>query len=325
MYPKPILLLSAMLSLLLTQPLSAPASEAMRQMRFDAEGPGEARDWQQMATKKLFALMMGGAKPDRVLRSQEILDVERPEGASYRLVELTFSSLPDRRVHAWMAIPNEPPEGGAAGVLALHGHGGTGSQVVHGEGLYAYGKRFAEAGYVVMAPDIGSHDLQHEDWTLMGERTWDAIVALDHLADTPGIDASRLGTAGLSLGGETVMYVAALDERIRIAASSGWITTIENMKHNHCPCWDFPGLEENFEFSDIFSLVAPRPLILENGKLERAPGGFPTELARKAAGEIQRAYAAFDNEDRLHLEVHDGGHVFSGKIAYPWFERVLLH
>ena len=95
------------------------------------------------------------------------------------------------------------------------------------------------------------------------------------------------------------------------------------MKNKHCPCWKFKGLEENFDFADIFSLVAPRPLILENGKLERAPGGFPTELARKATKEIRRAYRLFDKEENLRLEVHEGGHVFSGKTAFPWFDRRL--
>ena len=30
------------------------------------------------------------------------------------------------------------------------------------------------------------------------------------------------------------------------------------MRRMHCPCWNFPGLEQAFEFSDIFGLVAPR-------------------------------------------------------------------
>lgn len=40
------------------------------------------------------------------------------------------------------------------------------------------------------------------------------------------------------------------------------------MRRMHCPCWNFPGLEQAFEFSDIFGLVAPRRLLLENGLKE---------------------------------------------------------
>ena len=72
-------------------------------------------------------------------------------------------------------------------------------------------------GYVVIAPDVGQHELQHTNWSLMGERTWDALRCLDYLVTLPEVDADRLAVAGLSLGGETTMYVAALDERIKIA------------------------------------------------------------------------------------------------------------
>lgn len=117
------------------------------------------------------------------------------------------------------------------------------------------------------------------------------------------MNEEKIGTVGLSLGGETVMYVAALDERIRIAVSSGWLTAIPNMKRGHCPCWNFPGLEENFEFSDIFACVAPRPLVLEIGRKEKTPGGFPVEIAERAFREIRRAYRFFGAEE---LGVGDG-------------------
>ena len=116
--------------------------------------------------------------------------------------------------------------------------------------------------YAVLSVDIASHDLTRRGWSLMGERVWDAIVGIDVLAALPAVDETRLGTVGLSLGGEAVMYVAALDERVQAAISSGWVTTIENMKVNHCPCWNFDGLEEAFDFSDIFACVAPRRLVL---------------------------------------------------------------
>ncbi|MCS6862673.1 MAG: acetylxylan esterase, partial [Abditibacteriales bacterium] len=238
------------------------------------------------------------------------------------LQEVTLQTLPDRRVHAWLALPRNVSSKVPA-VLALHGHGGTGEQVVRGQSLYWYGKALAERGYAVIAPDIGSHDLQHQDWTLMGERTWDALVCLDYLCSLPQVNKERVGVAGLSLGGETTMYVAALDERLKVAVSSGWLTTVENMKNGHCPCWNFPGLEEHFDFSDIFALVAPRALVLENGKQEVAPGGFPVDIARAALKEIQAAYKIFNAEDQVLLDVHDGGHVFHGKVSLEWIDRVL--
>lgn len=280
-----------------------------RRMRFTAQTLREARRWQKQARAKLFELMMGGKKPRRVPLNPRVLKQEEVAGASYVLQELTLTSLPDRQLHAWLAIPKRVPRGGVPAVLALHGHGGTGEQVVKGEGLYWYGKVLAEHGWVVIAPDIGSHELQHPGWTLMGERTWDALTCVEYLLSRPEVDKRRIGTIGLSLGGETVMYVAALDERVQVALSSGWLTTISNMKQGHCPCWDFPGLEDYFEFSDIFACVAPRTLILQIGRQERAPGGFPVESAQEAFAELTKVYERFRASDELLLHLHDGGHI----------------
>jgi len=236
-----------------------------RQMRFSARTLAEAKRWQAQVRQKLVELMMGGTPPPRVpFQPQVLRRIEVPAGG-YALEEMTLQTLPDRRVHAWLAIPLKV-QGKVPAVLALHGHGGTGEQVVKGEGLYWYGRTLAEMGYVVIAPDIGSHDLQRANWSLMGERVWDSLRCIDYLVSRPEVDASRIGVVGLSLGGETAMYVAALDERVRIACSSGWLTTVENMKNGHCPCWNFAGLEEHFDFADIFACVAPRVLLCELGE-----------------------------------------------------------
>ena len=86
--------------------------------------------------------------------------------------------------------------------------------MVRGQSLYWYGRALAASGLIVIAPDIGQHELQHPNWSLMGERTWDAWRCVDYLATRPEVDTNRLAVAGLSLGGETTMYVAALDERL---------------------------------------------------------------------------------------------------------------
>lgn len=293
-----------------------------RRMRFIAHTPAEARRWQTQARQKLFELMMGGGQPPRVpLNPHSMRRIEVPAGR-YVLEEINLQTLPDRRVHAWLAVPQKV-SGKLPAVLALHGHGGTGEQVVKGEGLYWYGRVLAEMGYVVLAPDIGSHDLQHENWSLMGERVWDCLRCIDYLVSLPQVDARHIGVVGLSLGGETTMYVAALDERVKIACSSGWLTTVENMKNGHCPCWNFPGLEEHFDFADIFTCVAPRVLICELGEQERAPGGFPISIARQPAEEIAQAYRVLRAEGNFHLDTHPGGHVFRGNRWWMALPQVL--
>lgn len=290
----------------------AAGSQTHRSMRFNARTPEEARAWQRQARQKLVALMMGGRAPERVPLEPRVVRSERNMRGGYEIFELSLVTRPNHRVRAWLSMPMRR-SGPMPAVLAIHGHGGTGEQIARGTGLYWYGRALAEMGYVVIAPDVGSHTLTAPGWSLMGERTWDAIRCLDYLETRPEVDRRRIGVCGLSLGGETTMYVAALDERVRVVDSSGWLTTVANMKNGHCPCWNFPGLEEHFDFSDIFACIAPRPLVCEIGDRERAPGGFPIDIAREAFQEIRAAYAVFGAEEKAILDHHPYGHVFVGR------------
>ncbi len=285
-------------------------------MRFTAQDARAARKWQRQARLKLFELMMGGGMPQRVPLNAQVVRRIEPPNAPYALEEVTIQSLPDRRAHIWVAVPKRPARR-LPTVLAIHGHGGTGQQIVNGEGLYWYGRALAEMGYVVIAPDVGQHDLQHPSWSLMGERTWDCIRALDYACTRPEVDPRRMAVCGLSLGGETTMYVAALDERVKVVDSSGWLTTVRNMRSGHCTCYDFPGLGEHFDFADIFACVAPRPLVFEIGEKERAPGGFPLDIARRAYEEVRAAYSVMGAPQAVSLTAHPGGHVFVGYDFWP--------
>ncbi len=290
-------------------------------LKYRADSATETVRWQQECRQKLFALMMGGAKPEIIPLMPQVRPRTEAANGNYFLEELTLQSLPDRRVHAWMAVPKSI-QGRVGAVLALHGHGGKGEEIVRGQSLYWYGRALAERGYVVIAPDIGQHELQHTNWSLMGERVWDALRCLDYLVTRPEVDSNRIAVAGLSLGGETTMYVAALDERVKTACSSGWLTTVENMKHGHCPCWNFPGLEQHFDFADIFTCVAPRSLVLEIGEQERAPGGFPVPIARQAFDEVRPAYQILGAERNLILDIHPGGHVFHGEQFWGPLKKI---
>ena len=115
----------------------------------------------------------------------------------------------------------------------------------------------------------------------MGERLWDLVRCVDYLQSMPEVDEHRIGCGGLSLGGEMAMWLGAMDERIAATVSAGFLTTMDQMEQNHCMCWKFEGLRELVDFTDIYSLIAPRPLQCQNGLLE-PPTQFYVPLARKA-------------------------------------------
>jgi hypothetical protein len=82
------------------------------------------------------------------------------------------------------------------------------------------------------------------------------------------------------------------------------------------------GFTENFDFADIYSLVAPRYLQCQNGRLEQAPGGFPVSIAEKAMAEIKKTYEVFGKTDRAELVIHPGGHVFDVPSGTGLFDKV---
>jgi hypothetical protein len=103
------------------------------------------------------------------------------------------------------------------------------------------------------------------------------------------------------------MWLGAMDPRIQATVSSGFLTRMDQMEQNHCMCWKFDGLRELVDFADIYAMIAPRPLVCQNGKKE-PPSQFPPSIAREAMKEIHAAYVDFGKPDNVELHVHEGAH-----------------
>jgi esterase/lipase len=136
------------------------------------------------------------------------------------------------------------------------------------------------------------------------------------------VDASRIGCAGLSLGGEMAMWLGAMDERIAATVSAGFLTTMDHMEQNHCMCWKFDGLRELVDFADIYSLTAPRPLQCQNG-LREPENQFYVPLARGAMKEIQAIYNDTGKPENITLDVHDEGHVIDLPALLSFLDKHL--
>jgi hypothetical protein len=239
------------------------------------------------------------------------------------LVEIDAWS--NRRITVVLTIPKDSPAGKTPAVVCIHGHGGNRDVVYDPQSPYrGFAAVLAERGYVTLSTDVGQHQVQDTAHrTLMGERLWDLIRVVDLAARRPEVDTRRIGCAGLSLGGEMAMWLGAMDGRIAATVSSGFLTTMENLRHGHCMCWDFPGLQRRYEFADIYSLISPRPLQCQNGRKERLPGGFPVELAEPAMAEIKKAYRVAGRADAAQLAIHAEGHIFDVASAVPFLDKAL--
>ena len=311
---------------------SAAETPALRLLPCDETDATAFRQWQQNARTTLFALLemddqVAANRHTELGRSplalnETILKTEHHEAFTRYLLEIDSRS--ERRIKVVLTVPKQAKKGKTPAVVCIHGHGGDRDAVYEPKIIYrGFATVLANSGYVTLSTNVGQHDVQGPERTLMGERLWDLIRVVDLAASRPEVDPRRIGCGGLSLGGEMAMWLGAMDTRIAATVSSGFLTTMENMRHGHCMCWDFPGLQRRYDFADIYSLISPRPLQCQNGEQERLPGGFPVDLALLAMNEIKRAYAVEGKEDAVALVTHPEGHVFDMPAAKKFFDATL--
>lgn len=308
------------------------------ELRFQATTAVEFESWRKALRAKIRELL-GVPSLDRVLLNPQVL--ARDEEEVYWREKISYTTAPGITAVAYLLIPKSISLPRPA-VLCPHGHG-IGKEATIQKGTpQDYAVRLAERGYVTLSPDhIGFGEraeyvdgdsakgyrltmlkFQLLGQTILGWRVWDLQRALDLLATRPEVQAERLGCVGLSLGGELTLYLAGLDERIKVAVISGFLNTFHDTFYSveHCNCGYVPGILKFAEMGDIAALIAPRPMLIESGRRDT---GFPTAAALEGYALARRAYTLLGAEDRLDVEVFDGGHAFSGRKAFSWLDRWL--
>lgn len=130
--------------------------------------------------------------------------------------------------------------------------------------------------------------------TLTGMEADQVRALLTALGAREDVDPARIGVLGRGQGGMTALYAAALDERLRLAAVSGYFSAREE-------CWREPvdriiyGQLLEFGDAEVAALVAPRPLVVDT-----AAGTIEFERARryfdrhKAGGELRYVAGGFE-------------------------------
>ena len=158
--------------------------------------------------------------------------------------------------------------------------------------------------------------------TMVGWRVYDAMRALDYLATRPEVDMNRIGVMGISGGGTTTFFTAAIDERVKAAIVSGYFNTFRDsiLSLSHCIDNYIPNVLQYAEMYDIAGLIAPRALFVESGTEDTI---FPIEATRFAVNAANAIYKCFDAEDKLGLEVFEAGHSFHGVGAFEFLKQVL--
>ena len=206
-----------------------------------------------------------------------------------------------------------------------------------------YAHVLASLGYVVLAPDLRGFgerrdwmpdDKYHCDWDLvcatmaginpLERNLWDLHGALDVLVAHPLVDPARVAAAGLSYGGTSTLFLAALDDRVRAAVVSGYLASwkaAHTVPWNMCGSQVMPGQLGAVEHLDVAALIAPRPLLVESGTEDMI---FPVAAARATVESLRRVYRELGApDDALVHDVFDGDHQWHGAEVPAFLGRWL--
>ncbi len=223
------------------------------------------------------------------------------ERAAYRAEKFTFESLPGLHVAANYYVPKNV-SGPVPCVVYLNGHWPSLDGAKTGfQDRYLW---YPAHGFALLVLDPigfgevpglhpGTNRLNLWHWislgyTPAGVEVWNAMRALDWLQTRPEVDAARIGATGISGGGVMTQYLAALDERVSVAAPSCSTYTIGTqaamgLVAQQCDCTFVPNVAR-MDFPEFLALIAPRPLLILGGRKDPLfpPAGFRAAFERLA-------------------------------------------
>jgi cephalosporin-C deacetylase-like acetyl esterase len=298
--------------------------------------------------RRQFLAMIGGLPGERSpLNVRKTGTIDRGD---YRIEKIVFESLPNFYVTANLFVPQTgtPPY---PAVLQPTGH----SLAAKARAFYQnLGLGLVKNGFVVLTYDpvgqgerriyydaalgdskVGGTTVEHEmagiQSLLAGESlarymVWDGMRGIDVLQSLPYVDGQRLGISGCSGGGTLTSYLAALDDRLKVAAPSCYITDWEDQLLGTGPQdaeQQFPDQFKNgLNHADLVEAFAPKPYLIAS----TTEDFFPIAGSRKAFQESQRIYSLLGAPEKISTAYDGGPHGTTQtqrEAIYAWMNRWL--
>ncbi len=259
-------------------------------------------------------------------------------GDGFRVEKLAYESLPGLWVTANLYIP-AAGAGPFPAVLLAPGHEATGKQ-----SQYSFGGNFARSGIMALAIDplgqgerlqyfdpakkastiggsTGEHGEANVPAMLIGEEVAryfvnDSMRGIDYLASRPDVNADRIGALGCSGGGTSTAYLAALDDRVKVAGVACYITSFKELLPSATGVQEAEQsiphfIEQGLDFADYVELFAPKPYAVISTMADM----FPFEGARQSYEEAKGVYKLYGAEEHLKWITGPGGHGNLGPIS----------
>ncbi len=305
------------------------------------------RDWTaNRATYREQLLEMLGLSPLPDRTDLKATITGRVEHAEFFVEKLHFQSLPGLYVTANLYVPKNLSGKKAPAILYGCGHATVKEGTVsmgNKTGYQHHGAWFARHGYVCLLIDtiqlgelegmhlgtrrFGLYSWNSRGYTPAGIEAWNGIRALDFLQSRPEVDGDKIGMTGRSGGGAYTWYIAALDERIKVAVPVAGITdlhshVVDGTVKDHCDCM-FMVNTYRWDYGKLAALIAPRPLLLANSDKDTI---FPLDGVLRVHRDVAAIYRLYKASDKLDLLITEGPHKDTQDLQVPafrWFNRFL--
>lgn len=291
---------------------------------------------------KLLGLL--GDLPGEGPISAKVLKVEEKDGYLLETLLLDLNGI--EPVPAFVAKPLEG-NGPFPLVVFNHSHGGNygnGRKELVGGAAYLQEPSFANVltgmGCAACCIDMwGFNDRGGKtESELVKEMLWKGQVMwgmmvfdnrrfLDYLCGRQDIDASRIATIGMSMGGLMAWWLAALDERIKVTIDiCGQVearTLIAKRGLDHHGFYSYvPGLLKHFSTLDIQKLIVPRPRMSLVGRNDRL---CPLEGVELLAEGLRHEYEAAGAPEHWQPVLGGGGHMETSEMRAAWIPFLAEH
>ena len=291
---------------------------------------------------------IGGLPPKTPLNARTTATLDRD---GYRIEKIVFESQPGFFVTANLYLPKSGQAPHPAVLFPLGHESGSKSHSAWQQMLITLVRR----GYVAFAWDpLGQgerlqfynsyaedselgHNRSTSEHTMLGLQTllvgdnlarytiWDGIRALDYLLSRPEVDSNRVAVTGNSGGGTHSTYLAALDDRIKVAAPSCYITSWRMMLATIGP-QDAeqlmqPFLADGLDYADFIYAAAPKPFLM----MSAIRDFFPISGARATFAEVGQTLSRLGTNTLSMFEADDGhGYTLPRReAAYAWLGKWL--
>ncbi len=309
---------------------------------FETLLPRSLDDWQQKRPQIRATLKRClGEWPELFTPTPTIESRQQRDG--YTQERLTFDNGVGDTVYGYMLIPDGHTGKGPA-ILYNHYHGNQyqqGKEEVITKVFdllpFATGEELARHGYVVLCIDaycFGERRFQGpagsdeegsatevslfktflwQGKTLWGMMIRDDTLALNYLASRPEVDPERIAAMGMSMGSTRTWWLAAMDERIKVAVSVACLTRYQNLiaegglKYHGIYYYVPNMLKEGIDAESVVALIAPRAHLTLTGASDT---GSPAAGVKIINAYQEGLYELFGKSDH-----------FRG-VLYPRMEHV---